>query len=160
MSDGLKDSFKNCQVIANNSASNTFIVDSSEGGPVSNEPIVNTYEFRGINGPILTEGTKFDNDKPVLALVPASLEEAVGEILTMGAKKYAPHNWKKGIKYSRIVSSLKRHLNEFYKGNLIDKESNKPHIWHVACNIAFLIEYESNPAKYKEFNDLYEGDPK
>lgn len=106
---------------------------------------------------VLKQGTKFDLGKPILALVPASLEEAVGEILTMGAKKYAPNNWKKGINYTRIISSLKRHLNEFYKGNLIDEESKKPHLWHVACNVAFLIEFENNPGKYKEFNDIHES---
>jgi hypothetical protein len=52
-----------------------------------------------------SEGLKFDQGKARLALVPPSLEIAVGEILTLGAEKYAPNNWKKGIAYSRVVSA-------------------------------------------------------
>lgn len=102
----------------------------------------------------LEEGHKQDSGKVMLDLVPPSLEEAVGTILTFGAEKYGRNDWKKGFKYSRIVAALKRHLNEFYKGNVLDPESGKPHLWHAACNIAFLIEFESNPEKYKDFNDL------
>lgn len=101
------------------------------------------------------QGTKFDNGKPMLDLVPPSLEEAVGEILTLGALKYDRNNWKKGIEYSRVISALKRHLNEFYKGNLIDNESGKPHLWHAACNLAFLIEFENKPEQYSIFNDIH-----
>jgi len=117
--------------------------------------------FKGVNlisSNEFNKGLKYDSGKPQLDLVPPSLDEAVGDILTLGAKKYASHNWRKGINYSRIVASLKRHMNEFYKGNLIDKESGKPHLHHAACNIAFLIEYESNPEKYKQYNDLYKGE--
>lgn len=106
----------------------------------------------------LKQGAKLDTGKPRLDLVPTSLEEAVGTILTMGAIKYAPHNWRKGINYSRIIASLKRHLNEFYKGQNIDAESGKPHLWHAACNIAFLIDYETNPEKYGKFDDRYKGE--
>lgn len=129
MSDGLTDALKGCRVISSN------------------------------NPDTLKEGTKYDGGKPMLDLVPPSLEEAVGQILTMGAKKYNRNNWKKGINYSRIIASLKRHLNEFYKGNLIDIESGKPHLWHAACNLAFLIEFESKPGKYKNFDDIH-GDDK
>jgi hypothetical protein len=101
-------------------------------------------------------GTKYDTGKVMLDLVPPSLEEAVGTILTLGAMKYQRRNWEKGLEYSRVVSALKRHLNEFYKGNIMDDESGKPHLWHAACNIAFLIEFESKPEKYNKFNDLYE----
>lgn len=137
MSDGLKDALKDCNIISNY-------------GHEFNKQFKEQIELK--------EGTKYDNGKPILALVPASLDEAVGDILTLGAKKYSPNNWKKGIDYTRIVSSLKRHLNQFYQGNLIDEESGKPHLHHAACNIAFLIEYEGNPEKYSKFNDLNKED--
>jgi hypothetical protein len=112
--------------------------------------IVNTHFTPQSNA-----GTKYDSGKLMLDLVPPSLEEAVGTILTLGAMKYQRRNWEGGIEYSRVVSALKRHLNEFYKGNLIDSESGKQHLWHAACNIAFLIEFESKPEKYNKFNDLH-----
>lgn len=165
MSDGLKDSFSTMDQLYKTSAgdlgqfvhcgcmstSQVSITCSKHQLEQSGE---NTITFTTSGVDLTKEGMKFDNGKPILALVPATLEQAVGEILTMGAAKYAPNNWKKGIKYTRIVSSLKRHLNEFYQGNLIDSESGKPHLWHAACNMAFLIEFESKPEKYKEFNDL------
>lgn len=148
MSDGLSDALKGINLLSSNTVTiqDTWI-------PV---PSVKLDENDSLVDKLLKVGAKFDDGKAMLALVPASLDEAVGEILTLGSRKYAPNNWKKGIAYTRIVSSLKRHLNEFYKGNLIDNESNKPHLWHVACNVAFLIEFESNPEKYKKFNDLHE----
>jgi hypothetical protein len=101
------------------------------------------------------EGLKFDNDKPRLELIPSSLFDAVGEILTMGAKKYADNNWRKGLKYTRVLGALMRHLNAWREGDSIDKESQKSHMWHVACNVAFLIEFEAHPEKYKDFDDRY-----
>jgi len=101
------------------------------------------------------EGLKFDNNKPQLDLVPSSLIDAVGDILTMGAKKYTAQNWRKGLKYTRVIAALMRHLNAWREGDSIDKESGKSHMWHVACNVAFLIEFEANPEKYKDFDDRW-----
>jgi hypothetical protein len=153
---------------------NVYVDDGNffELGPKSLELVDQTIELVKENTAVFVQplqapqptkvveqvGIKHDSGKPQLDLVPASLEESVGQILTMGAKKYAAHNWRNGINYSRIVASLKRHLNEFYKGNLIDEESGKPHLWHVGCNVAFLIEFESKPTKYAKFNDLYRED--
>ena len=103
----------------------------------------------------MSEGLKFDNEKPQLDLIPSSLLNAVGEILTMGARKYEPQNWRKGLKYSRVIAALMRHLNAWREGDSIDKESEKSHMWHVACNVAFLIEFEMYPEKYKDFDDRY-----
>jgi len=101
------------------------------------------------------EGLKFDDGKPMLDLVPSSLVDAVGDILTMGAKKYSAQNWRKGLKYSRVIGALMRHLNAWREGDSIDKESGKSHMHHVACNVAFLIEFEANPEKYKDFDDRW-----
>jgi len=107
---------------------------------------------------ILKEGAKFDSGKPQLDLVPPSLIIGVGTILTFGAKKYAAHNWRKGIAYSRIIASLFRHLLAWVGGEKLDPESGQSHLWHAGCNIAFLIEYETNPEKYAKFDDRYKGD--
>lgn len=102
------------------------------------------------------KGTKHDEGKLRLDLIPTSLEKAVGTILTSGANVYGPNNWREGISYTRVVAALKRHLNSFLAGDLIDKDSGKPHLWHVACNVAFLIEFEQHPEKYANLNDLFE----
>lgn len=152
MSDGLKDNLTGKFTMCGCASMGKTTVFCTK----HNNPFAYTGKLDGqISLTSETPALKFDDNKPILSLVPPSLEEAVGAILTMGAKKYAPNNWKKGLKYSRIVSSLKRHLNEFYKGNLLDTESGKPHLWHAACNLAFLIEYESNLERYKNLNDIH-----
>jgi len=84
---------------------------------------------------------KYDVGKPQLHLVPPSLIEAVGIIRTYGTKKYGdPEGWKR-VEPERYTSALMRHLCEFLRDpHSCDAESGYPHLWHMACNIAFLIE--------------------
>lgn len=96
-------------------------------------------------------GTKYDGGKTRLDLVPVTLTEGVGEVLTFGAQKYSAHNWRQGIAYSRILGSIERHYSEFKRGIDIDPESGLSHLKHLACNVAFLLEFE-------EYRDtLYKG---
>jgi len=89
------------------------------------------------------KGDHRDEGKLRLDLIPSEVEEMLAEILTYGAKKYGDHNWERGILYSRIYASLRRHLLEWLKGNKTDKESGLPHLNHALCNLAFLVTYES-----------------
>ena len=86
---------------------------------------------------------KADKDKPRLGLVSPYLIEAVGNIRTYGTEKYGDsENWRDVEKY-RYIDALMRHLTEYLKNNKgIDEESGYPHLWHVACNVSFLIEKE------------------
>lgn len=87
---------------------------------------------------------KFDEGKPRLSLVPPSLIEAVGAIRTYGTEKYRndPDGWRQ-VEPDRYVDALMRHLVEFLKDrNAVDPESGYPHLWHMACNVAFLIEMQ------------------
>lgn len=90
----------------------------------------------------LDSGRKDDTGKTRLELIPPTLLWAVGEVLGFGANKYAARNWEKGIQYGRVYGALQRHLNAFWAGDDIDAESTLPHLWHAACCIAFLIEFE------------------
>lgn|SRR3990167_7643468 len=87
------------------------------------------------------EAKRFDNDKLRLDLIPPSTIEAIGKILTFGAKKYGDNNWKLGMDWSRCIASLKRHLHAFEKGIDFDEESGQLHMSHVLTNAAFLVEY-------------------
>lgn len=101
------------------------------------------------------QGTKFDEGKNKLDLVPPEFIEATGWILTMGANKYGDQNWRAGLKYSRVLSALLRHLFAWARGERIDSESGKSHLWHAACNLSFLITFESHPEVYEKFDDLW-----
>lgn len=87
------------------------------------------------------KSAKADAGKPRLALVPPQLIKAVGVIRTYGTEKYGdPDNWKTVEPY-RYKDALIRHLVEYLEDEEgVDAESGLPHLWHAACNIAFLIE--------------------
>jgi hypothetical protein len=88
-------------------------------------------------------GSKNDNGKLRMDLIPYEVEEALATVLTHGAQKYGDNNWREGINYSRIYGAMRRHLLAWRKGEKIDKDSNLPHIWLAFCELAFLVSYEA-----------------
>lgn len=89
-------------------------------------------------------GMKYDGGKPRMALlfdgVPRALE-AVGQVLTFGAEKYAAHSWQTVPEApERYKSALLRHLTAVGKGEEIDSESGLHHLAHAACNALFILE--------------------
>jgi hypothetical protein len=97
-------------------------------------------------------GTKFDQDKPRMDLIDPLALEGLAAVLTFGAKKYAAHNWRGGLSYSRLIAALIRHLFAIMRGERIDPESGFPHVDHVGCCWMFL----SNMMKTRpDMDDLY-----
>lgn len=89
-----------------------------------------------------TQSAKADNGKPRLTLVPPSLIKSVAAIREYGCQKYgSDDNWKL-VEPQRYRDALYRHWLAYLEGEVDDPESGLPHIWHVATNIAFLIEME------------------
>lgn len=91
-------------------------------------------------------GMKYDDGKPRMALLfdgcPRALE-AVAQVLTFGAQKYAAHSWQTVPEgEERYKSALLRHLTAVGKGEEIDSESNLHHLAHAACNALFILELE------------------
>ena len=53
-----------------------------------------------------------------------------------------PDNWKK-VEIGRFRDAAYRHWLAYLDDpGGVDPESGYPHLWHCACNIAFLIEME------------------
>ena len=106
---------------------------------------------------------KADAGKPRLSLVPPAIIEAVGRIRTYGAAKYgADENWRQ-VELERYRDALLRHLCEYLREPAsVDGESGLPHLEHMACNIAFLLELErSMKLTNKKFDDdFYSHDVK
>lgn len=91
-------------------------------------------------------GMKYDGGKPRMALVfdgmPRALE-AVGQVLTFGAQKYAAHSWQTVPEgEERYKSALLRHLTAVGRGEELDSESGLHHLAHAACNALFILELE------------------
>jgi len=85
---------------------------------------------------------RFDVGKPRFSLIPPAPLEEIAKVLTMGAEKYGDRNWEKGMKWTRCIDSLERHLNAWKSGENLDKESGLPHLAHVCVNSMFLLQYE------------------
>lgn len=101
----------------------------------------------------LVEGTKYDDGKVPLDLWSADALEETAKVLAFGAAKYEPYNWAKGIKYSRVFSALLRHLWAFWRHETKDKETGLHHLAHAMCCLMFLLHYEMNRRKYREFDN-------
>jgi hypothetical protein len=86
----------------------------------------------------MSGGLKFDAGKPPLALLDRTALEEVAQVLAFGAKKYAAHNWRGGISYSRLADAALRHLLAFMDGEDFDPESGLPHLAHASCCLMFL----------------------
>ena len=100
-------------------------------------------------------GMKFDSGKPPLSRVPKVLLDEVAKVLEFGANKYEWDNWRNGISYHRVASAAMRHLTAFMDCETMDSESSLSHLSHAACCIAFLLEYEKYPERFKEFDDRF-----
>ena len=88
-------------------------------------------------------GLKFDSDKPQYSLIPPNILEEVAHVLTFGAKKYAPDNWKQvdnAIK--RYTDAHMRHTEAMRKGELNDPESGYSHASHAICCLMFIAELQ------------------
>jgi len=91
---------------------------------------------------------KFDGEKPRPELLPVDALNAVIEVLTYGARKYATatesgdDNWRKpGFSWRRLLGSSMRHLLAFMRGEDIDPESGLSHLAHLTCNALFMTEH-------------------
>lgn len=84
-------------------------------------------------------GVKFDADKPPMDLIdPVALEE-LAKVLGFGAAKYAKHNWRAGLAYSRLTAAALRHITAFNRGEDLDPETGLPHPAHAMCCMMFLV---------------------
>lgn len=92
--------------------------------------------------PVLNEGVKYDQEKLRYDLIPALPLKELARVYTVGAAKYADHNWRKGMEWHRIIAALLRHLEQWRLGETIDKESKCHHLASVAWCALTLIEYE------------------
>ena len=102
----------------------------------------------------MNKAIKHDSEKPVMTLLsPFALEE-MAKVLTYGSKKYDDHNWRNngGLKYSRVLSAVLRHLTAYQKGEAKDSETNLSHIAHAACGLMMILEYEQTGVGE---NDIY-----
>ena len=95
-------------------------------------------------------GLRYNAGKRRYDLLPTRAIEALADVMTKGSLKYAPRNWEKGMSWTSVVASLKRHLAAFEKSEDFDPETGLLHMAHVMCNAAFLVEYYKIAPQYDD----------
>jgi hypothetical protein len=95
-----------------------------------------------------TGGRKFDGGKLQYGLLPPlALAETV-KVLTFGAEKYEPDNWKQvPDSKRRYFDALQRHLWAYKTGEQMDPESGIHHLAHAMCCLMFLYEHDVKYSK-------------
>lgn len=87
---------------------------------------------------------KDDANKPILSRVPPEIIRAIERVREYGCRKYPEDSWK-DVEPQRYWEAALRHMVEAWKDyRAVDPESGLPHIWHIACNLAFMIAQEAN----------------
>jgi len=90
-----------------------------------------------------TGGRKFDGGKLQYGLLPPLALKATVEILTFGAEKYEPDNWKNvPDSKRRYFDAMQRHLWAWKEGEQNDPETGKNHLAHAMCCLMFLYEHD------------------
>lgn len=98
---------------------------------------------------------KADLGKPRVTLVPLEIIKDIARVREYGLAKYGDAESWKSVEVERYRDALFRHLISYIENPTgIDDESGMPHLWHVACNVAFLCELEKENLNVgKEFSN-------
>lgn len=106
---------------------------------------------------LANEGSKLDQGKEPLDLLSTMWLLDVARVMAFGAKKYASHNWRKGLARSRLTAAALRHILAYNSGQDNDPETGLSHLSHASCCLMFLREqHETHP----HLDDRYKGEKK
>lgn len=101
---------------------------------------------------VVSSGMKLDDGKLRYDLIPHIVTESLAAVLTYGAKKYKPENWR-SVDPQRYVAAVERHWHAYLAGELIDKESGLPHLAMAMTNLGFLLELQHKPKQQQTLAD-------
>lgn len=88
------------------------------------------------------EGRKYDGGKLRYDLIPVLALEEVTKVITLGAEKYDPENWKRVPEgRRRYTAAAFRHIEAWRKGETTD-EIGTHHIANAISNLMFILEKE------------------
>jgi len=87
------------------------------------------------------DGYKAREGKIQMELLPVEALEFVAMVATQGAKRVAPRNWEKGMKWSYPFGAILRHLFAYWRGEDIDPKHGLPHLAHAGFWILALLDF-------------------
>lgn len=83
-------------------------------------------------------GMKYSKNKLRWSKFPFDAAEWLMKVMQYGAKKYKWDNWR-SVDVELYKDAQQRHYNADLNGEFKDKESNLPHLAHMACNALFIV---------------------
>lgn len=86
-------------------------------------------------------GARYNDGKTRFDLIPLASLRPAADVFEYGAKKYSERNWMRGQPWSVPMASMMRHLADLQAGEMIDNESNLPHVGHILCNAIMLAHF-------------------
>lgn len=89
------------------------------------------------------KGLRYNQNKLRYDLFEPHAMKELAKVFTIGANKYEPRNWEKGMSWQSVLASLERHKEAFKKGEDYDQETGCLHMAHVAWNALALVSYYS-----------------
>jgi hypothetical protein len=89
----------------------------------------------------MTEGVKHDDGKARYDLLPPDALDAIAQVFTYGAAKYADRNWEGGMAWGRLFAAMMRHCWAFWRGEDVDPESGLPHLAHAGACVLMLLSH-------------------
>lgn len=106
-------------------------------------------------------GTKKDNGKPRISLIPKEAIWGCASALTFGADKYGQYNFMAGLKYTRLADAAMRHITQYLAGENTDPESGLSHLDHAMASLAMLKFMEARrPDMDDRYKETKEDHPK
>ena len=90
-------------------------------------------------------GRKDDSNKPRYSLLPTGTINQVVQVLEYGASdKYEVDSWQHvPSARTRYYDAAMRHIDAWWNGEKIDKESKLPHLAHAICCLLFLMWFDN-----------------
>lgn len=86
---------------------------------------------------------KHDAEKTQYHHTDPDFEGGLAAVLSYGAAKYSPDNWKNCKQpWARYYSALRRHLAAIQRGETADVETGLSHCYHAACCLMFIAYFE------------------
>ena len=100
---------------------------------------------QGLDISLQDEGRKYDSGKPRFSLFPSGVLSSVLEVLEIGARKYSENNWAiVPNSRTRYYDAAMRHMESWWSGERLDKETGKSHLSHAICCLMFLLWFDNN----------------
>jgi hypothetical protein len=87
-------------------------------------------------------GKKDDSNKVRFDLLIPEYLKGFAEVMTYGANKYGAYNYLH-LERWQIEAAHDRHFNAYRSGERNDPETNKSHLFHVACNTMMLWAHDN-----------------